>query len=71
MTYDRDYTLNARATFWSNDIVLQQLDLATAARMNFTLFHDRASAEKTLGEVMFQHLAAQLAIRLKPVPSGL
>jgi hypothetical protein len=67
VTFEKDFTLEAKATFWRNGTVLQQLDLATSARMSSTLLYDRATAEEALAEVMFQHLAAQLAVGLSRV----
>jgi hypothetical protein len=71
VTFEKNFTVKARATFYRNEEILQQIDLASAARLNYTLLYDRGTAERTLREAMFQHVAAQLAVRLKPVPSGL
>ncbi len=70
VTFDKEFTLEAKATLWLNGTVLQQLDLATSARMSSTLFYDRATAEETLGGAMFLHLAAQLAVGLTPVSAS-
>ena len=67
VTFEKNFTVEARATFSRKGQVLQQIDLANSARLNYTLLYDRGTAEKTLGEAMFQHLAAQLAVRLAPV----
>ena len=71
VTFDTDFTLEATAILSKNGRVLREVDLITTARTSVTLFHDRETAEAALGEAMFQHLAAQLAVRLTPVSSSL
>jgi len=71
VTFEKDFSVEARATFSRNGEILQQIDLVASARLNYTLLYDRGTAERTLREVMFQHIAAQLAVHLKPLPSGL
>ena len=67
----RDFAVEARATFWRNATLLQQVDLATTARMSAPVVRDRKRAEKALPEAMFRQLAEQLAVRLVPVSAWL
>ena len=69
--FHRDFAVEARATFWRNGTLLQQVDLATTARMSAPLVRDRKRAERELPEAMFRHLAEQLAVQLVPVSASL
>ena len=69
--FHRDFALEARATFWRNGTLLQQMDLATTARMSAPIVRDRKEAEKVLPEAMFRQLAEELAVRLVPVSTSL